>query len=197
MGVPPPPPGIKPSTGSESSVRLDFQPLFGKGARVPPPNSVNISDCRAFTESIWDRDRQSDKNQCAVILWYAQACRIRPLQIQDNFRNRLAIPNKHRIFPLGSKEAFCSNSLNISNCRCKRKFSKCQAHADFSMHRLGYFVILHTKNLSVEILWKFLTAGHLVYKALPGCRAFRHSEKKKTFKACQPPQFLHRIIVQG
>ena len=34
------------------------------------------------------------------------------------------------IFSLGSKEAFCSNSLNISNCRCKRKFSKCQAHAD-------------------------------------------------------------------
>ena len=52
------------------------------------------------------------------------ACRIRPLQIHDNFRNRLAIPNKHLIFSLSLKEAFCSNSLNISNCPCKHRWPR-------------------------------------------------------------------------
>ena len=65
---------------------------------------------------------------------YVQAWRICPLQIHNNFRIAWLFQTnmtKHRIFSLGSKEAFCSNSINISHCRCKRKFSKCQAHADF------------------------------------------------------------------
>ena len=56
------------------------------------------------------------------------------MQIDNNFYNRLAISNKHRIFSSGSKEAFCSNSLNISNCRCKHKFFKCQEHAKFIVY---------------------------------------------------------------
>ena len=91
-------------------------------------NSVNISDCRAL--SLFQTVTGS-RIKTIVILWYAHACRILPLLIHNNFYDRLAIPNKHRIFSLGSQEAFCNNSLNISNCRCKRKFSKCQAHADF------------------------------------------------------------------
>ena len=45
--------------------------------------------------------------------WYAQAWRIRPLQIHNNFQNPLAIPNKHRIFLIGPKKAFCRYSINI------------------------------------------------------------------------------------
>ena len=56
------------------------------------------------------------------------------VQIDNHFYNRLAISNKHHIFSSGSKEAFCSNSLNISNCRCKHKFFKCQAHANFIVY---------------------------------------------------------------
>ena len=106
-------------------------------------NSVNNFDCRAFSlfETV-----AGNRMKTIAILWYAQAWRIRPPQIHNNFQNCLAIPNKHRIFSLGSKEAFCSNSLNISNCRCKCKFSQCQAYADFIVFTsFSYFIILHTK----------------------------------------------------
>ena len=74
-------------------------------------------------------------------LWYAQTWRIcRLQQIHNNFQNPLAIPNKHRIFSLGSKEAFCCYSINISNCQCKRKFSKCQVHADFIVSHVDFTV---------------------------------------------------------
>ena len=71
-------------------------------------NSVNISDCHIYLfETV-----TCSRIKTIVILWYAQACRIRPLQIPNNFQNRLAIPNKQRIFSLGLKEAIHSNSLN-------------------------------------------------------------------------------------
>ena len=90
-------------------------------------NSVNNFDCRACSlfETV-----ASSRIKTIAILWYAQAWRIRPLQIHNNFQNPLDIPNKHRIFSLGSKEAFCRYSINISNRRC--------------LHKLGCFVILQT-----------------------------------------------------
>ena len=45
-------------------------------------NSVNISDCRAF--SLFETVTGSGL-KTVVILWYTQACRFRPLQIQNNF----------------------------------------------------------------------------------------------------------------
>ena len=144
-----------------------------------------------------------------MILWYAQACRIRPLQIHNNFRNRLAIPNKHRIFPLGSKEAFCSNSLTISNYRCKRKFSKCQAHADFivctgsvirhlaNQHNFWNRSAFLKKHQIPSRSSKEPFSGNSVkicdcrafslFKTLPGYQAFRHSEKKKHLKHASRP----------
>ena len=79
-----------------------------------------------------------------ALLWYAQAWRIRPLQIHNNFSNGLAVPNKHRIFTLGSKETFCRNSINLTADETVLKCFKCQADADWyekSMPKLGYFVI--------------------------------------------------------
>ena len=45
---------------------------------------------------------------------YAQARRIRPLQNQNNFYNRFAYLNKHRILSLGLNETFCGNLVTIS-----------------------------------------------------------------------------------
>ena len=55
----------------------------------------------------------------------AQACRIRALQIHNNFSNRLAILKKHRIFSLGLKEAFRRSSIIISYCRWHANFIVC------------------------------------------------------------------------
>ena len=99
--------------------------------------SVNNSDCQAF--SLFETVAGS-RIKTIVILWYAQAWRIHPLQIHSNFQNRLAILNNHRIFSLGSKEAFCRNSINISNCQFKRKFFlKCLAHTDLQYAQARFF----------------------------------------------------------
>ena len=58
-------------------------------------NSGNISDCRALSQF---ETVTSSRKKAIVILWYAQACRIGPLQIHNNLQNSLAIPNKHGIF---------------------------------------------------------------------------------------------------
>ena len=69
------------------------------------------------TSGIQGSDRQSDKKKTLQI---CTSLENRPLQIHNNFQNRLAIPKKHRIFSFGLKEAFCRNSINISSCRCKQ-----------------------------------------------------------------------------
>ena len=64
---------------------------------------------------------------------YAQARKISPLQNQNNFYNRLAYLNKHRILSLGLNETFCGNLVTISECRAEPKFSKCRQHSDFTV----------------------------------------------------------------
>ena len=51
----------------------------------------------------------------------------------NNFYNCLAIAKKQSIFTLGLKEAFCRNSIILTADTIKRKFSKCQAQADFKV----------------------------------------------------------------
>ena len=71
------------------------------------PNTFRLDFLWAFSEQFWPPG----------ILWPAVGY--------------LAIPKKHCISSLGLKKAFCRNLINISNCRCKRKFSKCQADTNF------------------------------------------------------------------
>ena len=47
-----------------------------------------------------------------AILWHAHYRRIRQLQNQTKFSNRLAFPNKDRILLGGFKEAFRETSVN-------------------------------------------------------------------------------------
>ena len=72
----------------------------------------------------------------------------------------MAISNKHRIFSLGSKEAFCSNSLNISNCRGKREFCKSQAHVDFIVSlRAGSHLRAHARAAKSEFKSEAILQG--------------------------------------
>ena len=57
-------------------------------------NLVNNFDCQAF--NLFETMTGSRITTIAI-LWYAQAWIISPLQIHNNFKNPLAIPNKHRI----------------------------------------------------------------------------------------------------
>ena len=41
-----------------------------------------------------------------------------------------------RILSVGLREAFCRNSINIFNCRCKRRYFNCQAHIDYAQARI-------------------------------------------------------------
>ena len=50
-----------------------------------------------------------------AILWYAQDRRIRQLQSKNNCLNRLAFPNKDRIFLEGLNAAFLEISAGISD----------------------------------------------------------------------------------
>ena len=54
-----------------------------------------------------------------------------PLQIHNSLLESLGYSKQtwHLLIRL---EAFCGNSINIFYCRCKRKFFKFQAHANFS-----------------------------------------------------------------
>ena len=56
-------------------------------------NSVNISDCRAFSLFETVTGSRIYKDHCDFVV--CTSFRIRPLQIHNNFQNHLAIPNKH------------------------------------------------------------------------------------------------------
>ena len=158
-------------------------------------NSVDNSDCRTFGlfETV-----VSSRIKTTVILWYAQAWRIHPLQIHNNFQNRLAILNNHRIFSLGSKEAFCRNSINISNCRFKRNFFKGQADTDLQYAQARFFhhlanernfrnrsTFLKKHQIPSRSLRESFSGNSLKmsdyrafspFETLPGCWTFRHSK---------------------
>ena len=104
---------------------------------------------------------------------------------------------------ISTEEAFCSNSLNISNCRCKRKFSStCRF---YSMHKrsvISSSCILHnfwncsafSKETSTTIKkferifqWNSVKVSDCrafsSIKTFPGCQSFTwHSEKIKRYK---------------
>ena len=90
-------------------------------------NSVNNLDCRA--------SGLFETFPCSPII----------LQIYCKHKLGEFVHNKSTIifpipwnFSLNLKEAFCRNSINIFNCRrCKRKFSKCQTHANFVVRPTG------------------------------------------------------------
>ena len=156
---------------------------------------MNNFDCQAF--SLFETVAGSGIKTIAI-LWYAQEWRIRPLQIHNNFQNPLVIINKHLIFSSGSKDSVCCYSINISNCRCKRKFSECQhmqilqyAQARLFCHLANKqnfckrFTFLKKHQISSRSLKESFSGNSVKlsdcrafspFETLPGCRAFsRHS----------------------
>ena len=153
---------------------------------------------------------------------YAQARRIRPLQNQNNFYNRFAYLNKHRILWLGLNETFCGNLVTISECRAEPKFSKCRQHSDFtvcpssdisSTRKSTWFLesLNNSKNTSNTLKkfkrtlqWKFRKKffgcrAFSLLKTVPGCRAYSHSAEFKLILTCDfalPVRclFLHRLL---
>ena len=89
---------------------LQIQNNFQNRIVFPNKHQIQHASTTLFF-SLFETVNGSGKKTLAI-LWYAQAWRIRQLF--------LAI-KKHRIFSLGLKEAFCCSSINIFNCRCKRK----------------------------------------------------------------------------
>ena len=161
-------------------------------------NSSNMIILSTFQEDVHDLNKLTkDFSPSITIIYDASDHSIIKKSLVKNL-NPSAIPKKYRIFSLGLKEAFCRYSINISNCRCKRKFSKCQAHSDFIVCTSSVFF----RNLANEHdFWNCFTflKQHQIssrslkesfsgncekifecrafspFEILPGCRAFRHS----------------------
>ena len=102
--------------------------------------------------------------------------RIRPQQIHNNLQNHLANLKIHRFFSLNLKEAVGPDSINISNCQCKRKFFKRKPISQYAQARILRTKLLESLYISQEtsntikkvekifqskFCTKFLTAGLL------------------------------------
>ena len=122
-----------------------------------------------------------------AILWYAQAWRIRPLQIHNNFFESLGYSKQTWHLLIRFKRSLLSQKVS-STCRFQ-----------YSMHKLGNLITLQTNLISN--CWDSSTfpkkhqipsrsleecfSGNPVkspdcrafslFKTLPGCRAFIHS----------------------